>query len=156
MIHIGLFSVPPGEDDAFLAAWKEDGHPGATLYRALRADVEFRFAELGEGGAYEVVRSDGPADAEAGCVLINPFEVPEGEDESFVAGWEAARATLSAARGDHGSRRHHHPGAEFPNRNLARWASPLMLQRATRRPEFQAAAAAIPFRSHPALYQPVG
>jgi heme-degrading monooxygenase HmoA len=156
VIHIGLFSVPHGEDDDFLAAWRAEGHPGATLYRALRDDVDFRFAELGgDGGEYEVVRADGAADVEAGCVLINPFEVPAGEDERFVAAWEAARAAVADARGYLGSRLHRSAEADFRFVNVARWSSPLMLQRATRRPEFQAAAAAIPFASHPALYQPV-
>ena len=155
MIHIGLFSVPPGEDEDFLAAWAEDGAPGATLYRSLRDDADFRFAEIGAGGSYEVVRADGPADAEAGCVLINPFEVPKGEDERFLAGWEAARAALADARGYLGSRLHPTAEADFRFVNVARWSSPLMLQRATQRPGFQTAAAAIPFPSHPALYQPV-
>jgi heme-degrading monooxygenase HmoA len=154
VIHIGLFVVPPGEDDEFLAAWAEDGDPAATLYRALRDDVEFRFAEVGEGGDYEVVRADGPADAEAGCVLINPFDVPAGEDERFLELWEAARAALADQRGYLGSRLHHSPTAGFRFVNVARWSSPLMLQRATQRPQFQAAAAAIPYRSSPALYQP--
>jgi heme-degrading monooxygenase HmoA len=153
--HIGLFSVPTGEDDDFLVAWASDGAAGATLYRALRDDAEFRFAEIAEdGGFYEVVRADGPADAEAGCVLINPFEVPKRDDERFLALWEAARDALADARGYLGSRLHHAPAADFRFVDVARWSSPLMLQRATQRPEFQAAAAAIPYRSHPALYQP--
>ena len=156
MTHIGLFAVPPGEDEDFLAAWAEDGAPGATLYRALRDDADFRFAELREdGGEYEVVRSDGRADAEAGCVLINPFEVPAGEDGSFLAAWETARAALADARGYLGSQLHHAPEADFRFVNVARWSSPLMLQRAIQRPDFQTAAAAIAYRSHPALYQPV-
>jgi hypothetical protein len=35
-----------------------------------------------------------------------------------------------------------------------RWSSPLMFARALERPEFTAAAAAMPFPSHPALYTP--
>jgi hypothetical protein len=154
--HIGLFSVAPAEDGDFLAAWAEDGAPGATLYRALRADAAYRFAELGEGGDYEVVRADGPPDAEAGCVLIDPFEVPESEDEQFLALWEAVRATLADRRGYLGSRLHHNPGAAFRFVDVVRWSSPLMLQRATQRAAFHAAADAIPFRSHPALYRPAG
>jgi hypothetical protein len=149
--HIGLFSVAPAEDDDFLAAWAEDGAPGTTLYRALRDDADFRFAELGEGGGYEVVRTDGRADAEAGCVLIEPFEVPESEDERFLALWEAARAERADRRGYLGSRLHHDPRAAFRFVDVVRWSSPLMLQRAT-----QHAAEAIPFPSHPALYRPAG
>ena len=49
MSHVELFAVPPGEDDAFLAAWREEARP-AVLYRALRDDVDFRFVEIGEAG----------------------------------------------------------------------------------------------------------
>jgi hypothetical protein len=145
--HIGLFSVPPGDDDDFLAAWAADGAPGATLYRALRDDVAFRFAELGEaGGAYEVVRADGPADADAGCVLIEPYDVPPGEDEALLAAWEAATAARAGARGYLGSRLHRAPDEDFRLVSVTRWSSPLMVQRAGARP--------LPYRSHPALYRP--
>ena len=156
MTHIGLFAVPPGEDDDFLAAWEAEGTPGATLYCALRADADFRFVELAEAvGAYEVVCADGPTYAEAGCLLINPFGVPPGQDERFLAAWEAARAALADARGYLGSQLHHATDAHFRFVSVARWSSPLMLQRATQRPQFQAAARAIAYRSHPALYQPL-
>jgi heme-degrading monooxygenase HmoA len=157
VIAIGLFAVPPAEDDAFLAAWEQDGDPAATLYRALRDDVDFRFAEIGEGGGYEVVREDGAPDTPGGVVLINPFEVPEGDDERFLAGWDRARDTLAQQRGYLGTRLHRATGAaDFRFVNLARWSSPLMFARALQRPQFREAAAAIPFPSHPALYQPVG
>lgn len=35
----------------------------------------------------------------APVILINAFEVPEGEDEVFLAGWERARAFLSTQEG---------------------------------------------------------
>ena len=150
MTHIGLFSVPTGEDDDFLAAWASDGAPGATLYRALRDDAEFRFAEIAEdGGAYAVVRTEGPAGAEAGCLLINPFEVREDEDERFLAAWEEARAALDGARGYLGSRLHHAPEADYRFVDVTRWSSPLMAFRA------RATAGALPHPSHPTLYQPV-
>jgi hypothetical protein len=37
--------------------------------------------------------------------------------------------------------------------NIARWSSPLMFSQAIERPEFREAAGALPFPSHPALYQ---
>ena len=94
--HIELFAVPLDEDDAFLAAWREAARP-AVLYRALRDDVDFRYAEIGDGGTYEVVREDGAPDTEGGCVLINPFEVPASDDERFLIGWEGALAARSRA-----------------------------------------------------------
>lgn len=155
MSHIELFAVPPGEDDAFLAAWREAARP-AVLYRALRDDVDFRFAEIGEGGSYEIVREDGVPDTEGGCVLINAFEVPATDDERFLTGWAGALAALAGRRGYLGTRLHRSAEAEFRFVNVARWSSPLMLFRATQEPAFQAAVAAIPFPSHPALYQPAG
>ena len=154
MSHIELFAVPPGEDDAFLTAWRDATRP-ADLYRALRDDVDFRFAEIGDGGSYEIVREDGAPDTEGGCVLIEPFEVPASEDERFLAGWEGALAALAGRRGYLGTRLHRSAEAEFRFIDVARWSSPLMRFRATQEPGFQAAAAAIPFPSHPALYQPV-
>ena len=149
MTHIEVFAVPPGEDDDFLLAWREEPRP-ATLYRALRDDVDFRFAELGEGGSYEVVREDGAPDAASGCVLVNPYEVAAGDDARFLAAWDAARETLARQRGAIGARLHRSAEAEFRFVDVARWSSPLMFFRA------RGVAAAIPFSSHPALYQPSG
>ena len=75
---IELFDVPANEDAAFLAAWAAEAPPGATLHRALRADVPHRFASLDAG----------EPDAAGGVLLIIPFEVPEGEHERFLAAWE--------------------------------------------------------------------
>jgi heme-degrading monooxygenase HmoA len=157
---IDLFEVSPGDDDGFLADWASERVAGGVLYRALRDDVDFRFvavADVGEDssrpGLYEVVHEEGVPDGAEGVTLINPFEVPEGEDESFLAGWEGARAALADQRGYLGTRLHRSAGAaDFRFVNLARWSSPLMFARATQRPEFRAAGAGIPFRAHPALY----
>ena len=46
--------------------------------------------------------------------------------------------------------------SDFRFVNLARWSSPLMFARATQRPEFREAAAALRFPAHPALYSVVG
>ena len=152
MTQIDLFAVGPAEDEAFLADWRASGGD-AVLYRALRDDADFRFAALGDGGSYETVREDGAPDAQAGCVLINPFEVPAGDDERFLAGWDRARGTLAGQRGYIGTRLHHSAEAEFRYVNVARWSSPLMFFRALQQPDFRAAAEAMPYASHPALYQ---
>jgi heme-degrading monooxygenase HmoA len=165
--HITAFEVVPDHDDAFVAAWERAGRT-AVLHRALRADVEFRFVDVGrEGvaagmpfpahaGRYEVVREDGTPDVAGGVVLINPFEVAQEDDERFLAGWDRARAALAQQRGYLGTRLHRSVGAaDFRFVNVARWSSPLMFARALQRPEFAQAAAAMPFPSHPALYQVV-
>ena len=88
--------------------------------------------------------------------LINAFEVPPEADERFVAGWDAARRLLSGHRGYLGTRLHRSVGpADFRFVNVARWSSPLMFSRAIEQPEFREAAGALPFPSHPALYQVV-
>jgi 23S rRNA A2030 N6-methylase RlmJ len=69
-----------------------------VLYRALRPDVELRFVSVGEGDGYEVVREDGAPDTRGGVVLIDPFEVPAGEDDAFLAGWEAPRRPSRRSR----------------------------------------------------------
>jgi heme-degrading monooxygenase HmoA len=152
--RIDLFRVAPGEDDAFLADWAGPG----TLYRALRPDVEFRFVALGAAGGaeYEVVREDGAPETAGGVTLIDAFEVPDSEDEAFLAGWDGARATPAEQQGYLGTRLHRATGAaEFRFVDVARWSSPLMFARALERPAFREAARRIPFPSHPALYQPL-
>jgi hypothetical protein len=140
---------------AFHAAEPAAGAPG-VLYRALRPDVEFPFVTLGEAEeGYEVIREEGRLEAGGGVLLINPFEVPGGEDDGFLAGWDAARATLVRQQGHLGTRLHRATGpAAFRFVDVARWSSPLMFARALQRDEFRAATEAIPFPSHPALYQP--
>jgi hypothetical protein len=60
---IEFFTVPAGEDEAFLDAWFSQPRD-ATLVRALRDDVQPRFASL----------TDAP---EGGVLLIGRFELPE-------------------------------------------------------------------------------
>jgi hypothetical protein len=133
---------------ALYATEPEADAPG-TLYRALRPDVDFRFVSVAEGDGYEVVREEGAGGWDripGGVVLIDPFEVPDGEDDAFLAGWDAARATLAQQRGYLGARLHRATGpADHRFIDVARWSSPLMVARAGQ---------ASPFPSHPALYQP--
>jgi len=101
-VLIEAFEVPVEADERFVAGWKPS--PEATLHRALRRDVDFRFVAVGGGepsgaefpshrGLYEVVHEDGTPQGVGGVVLINPFEVPDGADEEFLgvcsgaAGW---------------------------------------------------------------------
>ena len=164
MWTIDLFEVPPESDDAFLADWESERSQSAVLYRALRSDVDFRFVAVARvddaspaSGRYAAVHEEGAPDGSEGVTLVNPFEVPEGDDERFVAGWERARAALADQRGYLGTRLHRSVGdSPFRFVNLARWSSPLMFARATQRPEFRAAGAGLPYRAHPALYSVVG
>jgi heme-degrading monooxygenase HmoA len=104
---------------------------------------------------YEVVRVDGRPDVTGGVVLINPFEVPTDADEQFLTGWDRARAVFAQQQGYLGTRLHRSAApAAFRFVTIARWSSPLMFARALKRREFQHAAAAMPYPSHPALYTP--
>jgi heme-degrading monooxygenase HmoA len=159
---IAAYEVPPDADERFLASWERAAPPAAVLHRALRADVDFRFVAVGAGpelpfpthtGEYDVAREDGSPDVAGGVVLVNAFEVPEGDDERFLARWERARGTLARQRGYIGTRLYRAAGpADFRFVNVARWSSPLMFARALEVPEFAEAARAIGFPSHPALY----
>jgi heme-degrading monooxygenase HmoA len=163
---IALFEVPPGADEAALDPWCS---AGGALYRALRDDVDFRFVAVVPDDAqrpeapfrahtarYEVAHEDGAPDGDEGVILVNPFAVPPDADERFLAGWHAAREALAAHRGYQGTRLHRSLApADFRFVNVARWSSPLAFSRAVADPAFRAAAGALPFPSHPALYLPV-
>jgi hypothetical protein len=138
-VIVDVFAVPPGEDEAFVAAWRDEER-AAVLYRALRDDVDFRFVEIGEDGA--------PDTTDGGCVLIEPFVVPAAEDERFLAAWERRREALTGRRGYLGAQLLR-PDGDFRFVDVTRWSSPLMHFRASREVE------PLPFRSSPALYQPV-
>lgn len=162
----------------FLAT--RDGFSGTALHRALRPEADFRFVNVARvdspeawreaisdpafpGGEmpfrahpslYEVVHEDGAPDGTDGVILINPFEVAADQDERFLSDWEGARGMLAAQPGYMGTRLHRSLGpADFRFVNVARWSSPLAFARALQKREFQDAAAAMPFPSHPALYQ---
>jgi heme oxygenase (mycobilin-producing) len=88
-------------------------------------------------------------------VLINAFEVPEGEDEAFLAGWERQRDYLSSQQGYRSTRLHRSlsPDADFRFVNVARWDSRQAFRDATSQPEFRDAS--VPFRFHASLYEVV-
>lgn len=150
-----------------------------VLHRALRTDAELRFVDVarvaspeawrqavagpaltgGEipcpahPGVYGVVHEDGIPDGRDGVVLINAFEVADGEEDRFMTGWDRARELLAAQPGYLGTRLHRSLGpADFRFVEIARWSSPLAFTRARSQPGLQPAAA-MPFASHAALYQ---
>jgi heme oxygenase (mycobilin-producing) len=88
-------------------------------------------------------------------VLINAFEVPEGEDDAFLAGWERQREFLGAQEGYRSTRLHRSlsPNANFRFVNVARWESQQAFRDATSQPEFRNAP--VPFTFHASLYEVV-
>lgn len=163
-----MFEVSPEADEAFIAEWErardalatEDGFIAAALHRSVRSDVAFRFVGVTRysagSGLYEVVHEDGAPEGAGGVILIEPFVVPTDQDERFLTGWMRAHDLLAGQRGYLGTRLHRSvAAADFRFVTLARWSSPLMFFRALQQPGFQEAAAAMPFASHPALYQVV-
>lgn len=144
------FEVPPGAEAEFLEGWERTAGE-SVLYRALRSDVDFRFVAVGPAGTgdlYETVHDEGEVDAPGGTVLIDPFEVPPGEDDPFLAAWHEAREAVATERGFLGTRlyRSVEPDAEFRFVEIARWSSPLMVAQAT---------AKAGNRRHHALYERV-
>ena len=88
-------------------------------------------------------------------VLINAFEVPEGKEEEFLQGWEAARNFMQRQKGYVATRLHHSldPTARFRFINVAEWATPADFQAALSRPEFVKLREATPFAHYPSLYE---
>ena len=92
-------------------------------------------------------------------VLINAFEVAEGNDDEFVAAWQPAREFLETQPGYAGTTLHQtvSPDSEFRFVNVARWQTAQEFQAAVTSDAFRAAAAGLAqFRSHPGLYRVVG
>ena len=88
-------------------------------------------------------------------VLINAFEVAEGEDDAFLQGWERTRDFLRTQEGYLSSRLHRTiaPAADFRFVNVALWQSEQAFRAATSRPEFRDAPVPYPF--HASLYEVV-
>lgn len=86
-------------------------------------------------------------------VLINAFEVPEGQDDAFLKAWERSRTFLSTQEGYLATRLHRSlsPSADFRFINVAYWRSPQAFQAATSHLEFPSAA--IPFPFHASLFE---
>jgi heme-degrading monooxygenase HmoA len=88
-------------------------------------------------------------------VLINPFEVPAGQEEEFLKHWHAAAAHLRSAAGFVSTRLHESLDPQAKSRfiNVAEWESPQHFQAAMRTEAFQEIARMMPFASSPALYR---
>ena len=86
-------------------------------------------------------------------VLINAFEVPEGEDDAFLQGWERARDFLRTQEGYLSTKLHRSisPAADFRFVNVALWQSEPAYRAATSRREFRDAP--VPFPFHASLYE---
>ena len=130
---IEFFEVPPDADEAFLADWQRE-RGGATLYRAIRPDTPVRFVSVAPGGSHELIHEDGDVDGEGGIIRIDVID-----DELSLVEWREAREVFATRRGYLGSRLYRGADAGFVA--IARWSSPLMVQRAD--------------PSHPPLYQAV-
>ncbi len=99
--------------------------------------------------------ADPRSSAMSTAVLINAFEVPAGEDETFLQGWEAARDFMQRQPGYVSTRLHQSldPTARFRFINVAEWETPADFQAALTHPEFVAMRQAIPFAHYPSVYQ---
>jgi heme-degrading monooxygenase HmoA len=88
-------------------------------------------------------------------VLINAFEVPEGEDDAFLHGWERTRDFLRTQEGYLSTKLHRSisTAADFRFVNVALWQSEQAFRAATSRPEFRDAP--VPFPFHASLYEVV-
>jgi hypothetical protein len=103
------FDVPPAQEREFLAAWAAEAPAGLTLYRALREDVQPRFAAL----------ADAP---EGGVLLLVSFP---GEPD-----WDDALRVFAARRGYLGARVVRDPDDRCVG--VVHWSSPLMYARTVR------------------------
>jgi heme oxygenase (mycobilin-producing) len=161
----------------FLAS--RNAFAATALHRSLAPDAEFRYvsvawvesAEQWQQAAgdpafpelsfaehpsiYEPVRDEWTQEVPACVVLINAFEVPLGEDESFLAHWDRAHRALAVQPGYFGARLHVSlvPQADFRFVNTARWETPEAFGRALQQPEFGRARPDRRFTAHPSLYE---
>src|SRR5712691_13229705 len=90
-------------------------------------------------------------------VLINPFEVPQGQEEAFLKGWHEAAEHLRQAPGFLSARLHESldSQAKFRFVNVAEWESPQHFQAAMSSEAFQQMRRQMPWVSYPALYRVV-
>ena len=92
---------------------------------------------------------------EQGVVLINAFEVPSGEDRSFLAGWERTHDFLLGQPGYRSSQLHKstQSSADFRYVNVSVWDSEQAFRAATSRLEFHDLSMEYPL--HSSLYEVV-
>ena len=102
--------------------------------------------------AAQGTQGEGPAPV----TLINVFEVPQGRDDEFLAGWQRTAAFMRQQPGFRSTRLHVtlSEQAQFRYVNVAEWESPAAFQRAVGQDAFRAVAGAIAFaEAHPSLYR---
>jgi heme-degrading monooxygenase HmoA len=90
--------------------------------------------------------------------LINAFEVPADEADTFIAAWEKARDYLATRPGYIDTALHQAvgPEAEFQFVNVARWRSAEDFAAAIGSTGFRESAAGLAgYRPHPGLYRTV-
>jgi heme oxygenase (mycobilin-producing) len=87
-------------------------------------------------------------------VLINPFEVPQGQEDAFLQGWRAAASHLRQAPGFISTRLHESldPQARFRFVNVAEWESAQQFQAAMNDETFQRIRRQIAGVGDPTLY----
>jgi heme oxygenase (mycobilin-producing) len=90
-------------------------------------------------------------------VLVNAFEVPDGQEEKFLADWQHAADWMRQQPGFLSSRLHQSldPSAEFRYINVAERESADHFRKAAASPEFQQRISGMNARAHPALYRVV-
>jgi heme oxygenase (mycobilin-producing) len=90
----------------------------------------------------------------AHAVLINVFEVPEGQDDAFLAGWEEARQFMAQQPGYISTALHRSldPAARFRFINIATWESPEAFFAALNHPKFVTMRDSVPFPHYPSVY----
>ena len=88
-------------------------------------------------------------------ILINPFEVPAGEEERFLKAWHEVDEHLRRAPGFRSTRLHESldSQAKFRFINVAQWESAQHFHAAISTEEFRRLVTALPFTAYPALYQ---
>src|SRR5215813_10265243 len=87
--------------------------------------------------------------------LINPFEIPAGQEEQFIQSWHETAAVMRAAPGYISTRLHKSldPQAKFRFINVAQWESVEHFRAAIQSPAFLQTTQKMPFTAYPALYQ---
>jgi len=88
-------------------------------------------------------------------ILINPFEVPAGEEEQFLKAWHEVGEYMRRVPGFRSTRLHQSldPQAKFRFINVVQWESAQHFQAAINAEEFRRLVTDLPFTAYPALYQ---
>ena len=156
--RIQLFDVRAQEDEAFLAAWdgRRPGTPGCTARCAATSQpASSRSGPAQSGGATtSCTRTASPRRGRR--EVHQPVRGAAGRGRAVPGRLERARDALAARPGYLGTRLHPQPRADrLPVREHRALVEPAHVRPGAKEPEVQEAAAAVEFRSHPALYEVV-